>query len=159
MVGDAAPGAVATFSLAAADFDDDGDLDLFANQHHTHPSRLLRNEGHWHFRDATRAAGVVEAAAVGGLYGEGARTIEDASLVVVSARDPRDGLYQELIADPDRLAQAGIRSVTAIGDCYAPGTIAAAVYSGHRFARELGRELPEDVVPFRREFVELSPDY
>jgi dimethylamine/trimethylamine dehydrogenase len=40
--------------------------------------------------------------------------------------------------DPDRLAQRGILSVRRIGDCAAPGTIAAAVYAGHRAARRLG---------------------
>ena len=39
-------------------------------------------------------------------------------------------------------------------DCLAPGTIAAAVYSGHRFAREL--DVTADAVPFRRENVELA---
>ena len=37
-------------------------------------------------------------------------------------------------------ADAGIRAVHRIGDCHAPATIAAAVYEGHRFARELGAE-------------------
>ena len=36
-----------------------------------------------------------------------------------------------------RLEQAGIKSVTAIGDCHAPGTVAAAVYDGHSAARHL----------------------
>ena len=73
-----------------------------------------------------------------------------ASVVSVTARLPVEGLYQELRADPDGLAAAGIRSVTAIGDCLAPGTIAMAVYAGHRFAREFG-EPPAPIVPFRRE--------
>jgi dimethylamine/trimethylamine dehydrogenase len=30
-----------------------------------------------------------------------------------------------------------------IGDAMAPGTIAAAIWSGHRFARELGEKLPD----------------
>ena len=47
--------------------------------------------------------------------------------------------------------------MTRIGDCLAPGTIAAAVYGGHRYARELG-ETPQDAMPFRRELVELSAD-
>ena len=38
---------------------------------------------------------------------------------------------------------AAIRRVTRIGDALAPGTIAAATWSGHRFARELGEPLPD----------------
>ena len=51
---------------------------------------------------------------------------------------------------------SGISTVRAIGDAWAPATIATAVFEGHRYAREL--ENPEfrgDHVPFRRETVEL----
>jgi dimethylamine/trimethylamine dehydrogenase len=51
---------------------------------------------------------------------------------------------------------AGIVRVQAIGDAWAPGTIAAAVYAGRRFAEEF--DLPEhdgDTVPFRREITGL----
>ena len=41
-----------------------------------------------------------------------------------------------------------------VGDAFAPGTVAAAVYAGHRAARGLDAdELPLDTVPFRREMV------
>jgi len=73
-----------------------------------------------------------------------------ASLVMVTARTPNDDLYRALTADPDTLRPAGVQSVTRIGDCLAPGTIAAAVFSGHAFARELDAPDPGDV-PFRRE--------
>ncbi|MFO1059159.1 MAG: FAD-dependent oxidoreductase [Dongiaceae bacterium] len=72
-----------------------------------------------------------------------------AAIVTVTARLPEDELARALAADPGALAAAGIRSVTAIGDCFAPSTIAAAVYSGHRYARTLG-EPETDAVPFRR---------
>jgi len=45
--------------------------------------------------------------------------------------------------------------VVRIGDCLAPGTIAAAVYGGHRFARRLDVG-HEDVADFRRENVALA---
>ncbi|MFG0286260.1 MAG: FAD-dependent oxidoreductase [Phycisphaerales bacterium JB039] len=81
---------------------------------------------------------------------------EAGSVVMVTSRLPKDALYRELASDPDRLAQAGIKSLARIGDCLAPGTIAAAVWSGHRAAREL--ELPEsDAVPFKREITGLEP--
>jgi len=47
--------------------------------------------------------------------------------------------------------------VTPIGDAYAPGTIATAVWDGRRYAEELDREPHGDTVPFRREVVELAP--
>ncbi|MFP6744461.1 MAG: FAD-dependent oxidoreductase, partial [Alphaproteobacteria bacterium] len=73
------------------------------------------------------------------------------TVVLVTARNPDDGLYQALMADPDGLAASGIKTVTAIGDCYAPGTIAAAVYAGHQYARELDEAAPEGIVRNRRE--------
>jgi dimethylamine/trimethylamine dehydrogenase len=73
-----------------------------------------------------------------------------ASLVMVTARTPNDDLYRALTADPDTLRPAGIQSVTRIGDCLAPGTVAAAVFSGHSFARELDAPDP-GYVPFHRE--------
>ncbi len=45
---------------------------------------------------------------------------------------------------------AGINSLARIGDCLAPGTIASAVFSGHKFAREFDEPDPGDV-PFKRE--------
>ena len=47
--------------------------------------------------------------------------------------------------------------MTPIGDAYAPGTIATAVWDGRRYAEELDREPHGDTVPFRREVVELAP--
>jgi dimethylamine/trimethylamine dehydrogenase len=72
------------------------------------------------------------------------------SLVVVTARTANDELYRALTADADALAAAGIQTVRPIGDCFAPGPIAAAVFSGHAFARELDAPDP-GTVPFHRE--------
>ena len=78
-----------------------------------------------------------------------------ASLVMVTAREAEDALYRALMADRQALADAGIARVTRIGDCLAPGTIAAAVHSGHLFARTL--DAPEDDErPFERETPALS---
>jgi dimethylamine/trimethylamine dehydrogenase len=60
---------------------------------------------------------------------------------MTTARTPHDPL-------PDTLA--GHIDIHRIGDCAAPGTIAAAVYSGHQYARELDTGTPADV-RFRRE--------
>ena len=90
---------------------------------------------------------VVELCAV---YGGAVARRPAAALVMVTARIPDDGLYHDLMADEAALAAAGIASVARIGDCRAPGTIAAAVHSGHACARALDTPDPGDV-PFRRE--------
>ena len=51
-----------------------------------------------------------------------------------------------------RVLSSGLKSVRAIGDCYAPSTIAAAVYAGHEYARGLDEPPPGDV-PFRRQLM------
>ncbi len=89
---------------------------------------------------------------VDGVYGEGTRRIDCASVVMVTSRLPNDALYYALRSSPDRLGDAGIQSVKRIGDALGPGIIAAAVWSGHRYARELDGPPPGDV-PFKRELV------
>jgi dimethylamine/trimethylamine dehydrogenase len=71
------------------------------------------------------------------------REIPVDGLVLVTARLPNDALALELGATP-------------IGDAYAPGTIATAVWDGRRYAEELDGEPHGDAVPFRREVVELA---
>jgi len=66
-----------------------------------------------------------------------------ASLITLTARLPVDGLFEEL---GDQWRQARIASVTRIGDCWAPSTIQQAVYTGHKWARELDEE-PEILIP------------
>jgi dimethylamine/trimethylamine dehydrogenase len=76
------------------------------------------------------------------------------SIVSVTSRLPNDALAEALSAAPAKAAAAGIVSVSSIGDCFAPSTIAAAVYAGHRHAREF--DWPEsDAVGFRRELPSL----
>jgi dimethylamine/trimethylamine dehydrogenase len=84
----------------------------------------------------------------------GARqTIACATLIPVTSRLPEEGLWLALTARQAEWADAGIRSVARIGDCLGPGTIAAAVHSGHRYAREFGETIDPDAAPFRRERV------
>jgi dimethylamine/trimethylamine dehydrogenase len=59
------------------------------------------------------------------------------SLVIVGARTGHTSLYDELVVREDERTSAGILSVDRIGDALAPGAIVHAVYSGHRYAREL----------------------
>ncbi|HST14840.1 MAG TPA: FAD-dependent oxidoreductase [Gaiellaceae bacterium] len=65
------------------------------------------------------------------------------SLVLVTARLPRDALAREL-------------GVTAVGDALAPGTIASAVWDGRRYAEELDTPPRGDDLPYRREVVRLA---
>jgi len=85
--------------------------------------------------------------------------VDAAALVLVTARQPRGRLMLDLEARQSDWADAGIESVTILGDALAPATIAHAVYAGHRYAEELDAEpRPEGVLPFRRELTELAPD-
>jgi len=52
----------------------------------------------------------------------------------------RVSAFAELMTRAGEFADAGIRSVTRIGDALAPGAIVHAVYSGHRYAEELDAE-------------------
>jgi dimethylamine/trimethylamine dehydrogenase len=80
------------------------------------------------------------------------RSLPAASVGLVTARVADDALYLDLMSHEQAFADLGIRSVTRVGDCLAPGTIAAAVYSGHRWAREVGATAVQEV-PFQREGV------
>jgi dimethylamine/trimethylamine dehydrogenase len=67
------------------------------------------------------------------------RETRASTVVMVTARESREALYRELV---DRI------DVVRIGDCLAPGTIAACVRSGHEYAQEMDAERD---MPFRRE--------
>jgi dimethylamine/trimethylamine dehydrogenase len=79
------------------------------------------------------------------------------ALVMVTSRLPVDELYLDLAARLAAGTGGGLKSVRGIGDSWAPGTIAAAVWSGRRFAEELERPAQSnDRVPFRREVTALA---
>ncbi len=84
------------------------------------------------------------------------RVVPAASVVMVTSRRPENALYEALTADGERLETAAIKSVRAIGDCDNPSTIAAAVYDGHRAARELDAPPADADMPFRREHIALD---
>jgi dimethylamine/trimethylamine dehydrogenase len=85
------------------------------------------------------------------------RTIDVAfdTVVLVTSSVPKNKIYTELTSDNSGLTLAKIGSVSAIGDCLAPSTIAAAVYAGHKAARGLD-EGPVDGVPFKRELAAIT---
>ncbi|MEM7545213.1 MAG: FAD-dependent oxidoreductase [Pseudomonadota bacterium] len=96
------------------------------------------------------AVGVSHAVATCG-YTDVETRLEAAATIMVTMRLPVDDLFAALVG------AEGPKSVTRIGDCLAPGTIAAAVYAGHKYARELGEVVPAGT-PFRRELIRLSAD-
>jgi dimethylamine/trimethylamine dehydrogenase len=75
------------------------------------------------------------------IYTGAQQVVEAGSVVMVTSRTPVDDLFRALDGGYD---------VRRIGDCLAPGTIATAVYSGHRAAREMDEAEPS-TVSFRRE--------
>lgn len=76
------------------------------------------------------------------------------AVVLVTAREPSDGLHRDLLAREGDWASTGVRSVTAIGDCEAPATIAQAVW----FRRNYAENLDRPPTPFLREITALAPD-
>jgi dimethylamine/trimethylamine dehydrogenase len=77
-------------------------------------------------------------------------SIDADAVIPVTARDPDEVLYNALLDREDEWKDAGIKTVTAIGDCHAPATIAIAVHSGHEYARNLDKSA-EEASFFRRE--------
>jgi dimethylamine/trimethylamine dehydrogenase len=79
------------------------------------------------------------------------RQLEFETLIMVTSRQPDDGLFQSLQQHEHRF-----KTLHAIGDCNAPGTVAAAVYDGHAAARYLQSD--EDVYAplFTREMTALG---
>jgi len=90
------------------------------------------------------------------VYTEKPGVVAASAVVMVTSRQPDNQLYLGLTEDPERLADSGIASVTAIGDCLCPSTIASAVYEGHRVAREMDAPPHDPDMPFRREQISLE---
>ena len=80
-------------------------------------------------------------------YDSGSHFLECESLLLVTARTPRDRLYYDLqtyleTRSSDRSIK--MRSLSKIGDCDSPSIIADAVFAGHRWARELDETVDFD---------------
>ena len=88
-------------------------------------------------------------------YGGGEKELPVTNIVMVGSRKPNDSLYHEILAhagdDPLPF------TLTRIGDCEAPAIIAAAVYAGHRYARELESEVDRDE-PLKHDRVDVGLD-
>jgi dimethylamine/trimethylamine dehydrogenase len=92
---------------------------------------------------------------VAGIHGEPARTLDAATVVLVTMRQSHTGLYDDLVGDQAALAAAGIQSVRAIGDCLVPAQLSEAVFGGHEAARALDGPDVKDQ-PYRIEQVPAS---
>ena len=64
------------------------------------------------------------------------RGIDADWLLPLTRREPNDVLYHDIRAAVAESRPGAPRTVTRVGDCLAPGTIAAAVYDGYRAALE-----------------------
>ena len=80
------------------------------------------------------------------------------SVVLVTKREPRNDLYNGLIARSDEFENAGIEALYRVGDCVAPRLIADAIFDGHRLAREIDSPDPAEPLPYLRESRRLVPE-
>ena len=76
------------------------------------------------------------------VYSSQTRMVAADAVVLVTTRTPTDGLYREIEAkiESGTTGSDPVPTLHKIGDCDAPAIIAAAVYAGHRYARELGAD-------------------
>jgi dimethylamine/trimethylamine dehydrogenase len=81
------------------------------------------------------------------VYSERTRVVAADAVVLVTVRTPVDGLYKEIAGKLASEPPGSAPTLHKIGDCDAPAIIAAAIYAGHRYARELGTDMEQsDVV-------------
>jgi len=81
------------------------------------------------------------------VYSERTRVVAADAVVLVTTRIPVDSLYKEIAGKVESGTSESAPTLHKIGDCDAPAIIAAAVYAGHRYARELGTDMEQsDVV-------------
>jgi dimethylamine/trimethylamine dehydrogenase len=75
------------------------------------------------------------------VYSERIREVGADAVVLVTARIPVDDLYREISGKLESQPPESAPTLHKIGDCDAPAIIAAAVYAGHRYARDLGTDM------------------
>lgn len=85
-----------------------------------------------------------ETAVLGCAFTEAQQSIAADNLVLVTCRTPRDELYYKLLDAIEEGVEGAPKSVKRIGDAEAPAIIAAAIYAGHKYARELDCEIDRD---------------
>jgi len=82
------------------------------------------------------------------VYTDRARVVAADAVVLVTARIPTDSLFKEIAGkiESDTSGSVPAPTLDKIGDCDAPAIIAAAIYAGHRYARELGTDREQSAV-------------
>ncbi len=90
--------------------------------------------------------------------GGGERDIDADAIVLVTSRAPDDALYQAVRRSMETGDKGAPTTLQRIGDCDAPAIIAAAVYAGHRYARELGADVDADN-PLRHDRVDVEASH
>jgi len=86
------------------------------------------------------------------------------AIVLVTSRSPDNDLFFQLQSQLEENSDTLIKTMSHIGDCHAPSTIAAAVYQGHRYARNFTGDpcsafsTDGDADIYTREFIDLSAD-
>jgi dimethylamine/trimethylamine dehydrogenase len=92
-------------------------------------------------------------AEIGCTYSGRRQTIEVEAVVTITMRSPDDALYYELQQQLEGATDYRPASLSRIGDCEAPSIIAGAVFSGHRYARELETDVdPDNRIKYDRVF-------
>ncbi|MEM9580998.1 MAG: FAD-dependent oxidoreductase [Pseudomonadota bacterium] len=77
------------------------------------------------------------------------------NVIMVTQRKPNDALYHDLLETAGGDADELPFTLKRIGDCEAPAIIAAAVYAGHRYARELDDPVDPDQ-PLRHDRIDVG---
>ncbi len=80
------------------------------------------------------------------------------AVLLVTARLPSDSLFLELAERRSEWPDSGVRTVTCVGDAWAPTTIAGAVWACRRYAEEFDAPGPPSRDRgYRREYTALAP--
>jgi dimethylamine/trimethylamine dehydrogenase len=90
-------------------------------------------------------------------YSGAAKGLAVGSVVMVTQRMPKDSLYHDILSRAGGNSAELPFTLKRIGDCEAPGIIAAATHAGHRYARELDAGVDPDA-PFRHDRVDVGAD-
>ncbi|MBS1885863.1 MAG: dimethylamine dehydrogenase [Actinobacteria bacterium] len=125
-----------------------------AHAFHSGEGPVMRREVHaagGAFRHGLRLVGIEPGGARCEDEFGGAVEIDADAVVLVTQRLSEDRLYRDLLADPDRLAAAGIEAVYRAGDCVAPRLLPDAIFDGHRLAMEIDGPDPATPQPLRRD--------
>ena len=80
-------------------------------------------------------------------------TLDCDAAVFVTSRLPNESLAVDLLDRSEEWDARGVKTVRAIGDAFSPGSIAAAVWDGRRFAEDIDRI--EQDTPFPRNIAAL----